>query len=131
MKAFRNTALILIMLILIAYIVVGYYEYIFSRNVVGVISKVERVNLPVTVMTVNGTQQQNDAQAQMFSFAIGIKDEKTGEINVASSEDRQWAVAQPGQCASAQYFPYPPWNLAKWGTYHNARLEKLSDCSAK
>lgn len=125
MKQIRNTLIVLAILVVGLYSFFGYYEYIFHRKVVGVITVVEKVNIPVTVLTVGS----ENPTAQIFSFAIGIKDTKTGEIVTASSEDRQWAVAQPGQCVEAVYFPYPPWVLNKWGTYHNARLDKLSDCS--
>ena len=66
--------------------------------------------------------------AQMFSFAVAIKDSH-GEIVTASSEDRQWSVVEKGQCAEALYFPYPPWALDKAGTYYGARLTRLYDCA--
>nr|HRO68422.1 hypothetical protein [Pseudobdellovibrionaceae bacterium] len=57
-----------------------------------------------------------------------VKDGKTGEIVTGPTEDRQWAVAKPGQCAEAEFFPYPPWEFPKWGTYYNVRLLMLRDC---
>lgn len=125
-KQIRNTAIVFIVVGLVFYAFFGYYEVIFSRSVSGVVTAVEKINVPITVLSVNG----QDPSAQIFSFAVGIKDLKTGEIITASSEDRQWAVVRPGQCAEARYFPYPPWVVNKWGTYHNARLDKLSDCAA-
>lgn len=63
---------------------------------------------------------------------MAIKDETSGEIFTASSEDRQWAAVQgEGLCAEAKFFPYPPWQLDKAGTYHGARLLKLWNCSEK
>ncbi|MNS97810.1 hypothetical protein D3C72_1321580 [compost metagenome] len=71
---------------------------------------------------------RNDITEKVFSFSVGIKDAKTGIIHTSSSEDRQWAVAQPGQCAEAVYLPYPPWVLKKRGTFFGARLIKLYEC---
>ena len=103
--------------------VVAYWSVIFSKTIVGEITAVERVELPVALMSV-----RNNINEKVFSFAIGIKDQKTGQIYTASSEDRQWAVAQAGQCAEAVYLPYPPWELTKRGTYFGARLVKLYEC---
>jgi hypothetical protein len=108
------------------FIAVRYYDYVFSRSVHGAILRVERVSDPGALIA-NGAAVP---ATQLFSFAVAIKDEK-GEIHTASSEDRQWAVAQPGQCAEARFFPYPPWQFDKSGTYHGARLLKLSDCPVK
>lgn len=63
----------------------------------------------------------------LFSFAVAI-DVGGGEIVTASSEDRQWAVAKPGLCVEAKVFPYPPWDVGKAGTYHDARLIKQWEC---
>ena len=101
------------------------YSVIFAKHVVGEVTAVERVNLQVAVMTTQGDQ---DISGKAFSFAVAIKDAKTGEIFTASSEDRQWAVVQKGQCAEAEFLPYPPWELTRRGTYHGARLVKLSEC---
>lgn len=64
---------------------------------------------------------------QLFSFAIAIRTDD-GEIVTASTEDRQWAAALQGRCVTAQYYPYPPWKLAKGGTYFNARLDRQYEC---
>lgn len=107
-------------------IVFKFYEYIFAKTIRGVIIKVERVNQENMVITSGSRPVPAET---LFSFAVAIKDGK-GEIHTASSEDRQWAVAQHGQCAEAKYFPYPPWQLANAGTFHNARLLRLHDCTA-
>lgn len=104
----------------------NYYSILFSRRVVGVIQNVERINLDVALMQTAGANEK--INPAFYSFAVAIK-EKTGEIVTASAEDRQWAVAQPGQCAEAVYYPYPPWKFDKANTYFGARLEKLTDCS--
>lgn len=106
--------------------VVAYWSVIFSKTIVGEITAVERVELPVALMSV-----RNNINEKVFSFAIGIKDQQTGQIYTASSEDRQWAVAQTGQCAEAVYLPYPPWEFTKRGTYFGARLVKLYECPNK
>lgn len=124
MKKFRNIGLVLLFLVLGGYVLVAFYPYIFSRRVSGQISAVERVSPPTTVVTMSG----QDPSSQIFSFAVGVKDGKTGEIVTGSTEDRQWAVARPGQCAEAVFFPYPPWQFDKWGTYYNVRLVRLHDC---
>ncbi len=107
-------------------IVFKFYEYIFAKTIVGTIVKVERVNQENMVITSGSRPVPAET---LFSFAVAIKDKK-GEIHTASTEDRQWAVAQPHQCAEAKYFPYPPWQLANAGTYHNARLLRLYDCES-
>ncbi len=105
-------------------IVFKFYEYLFAKTVDGPIVTVERVMQTNTLISSGSRAIPTE---QLFSFAVAIKD-SVGEIHTASSEDRQWAVAQKGQCAEAKYFPYPPWDLASWGTYHNARLLRLYEC---
>lgn len=105
-------------------IVIKFYEYIFAKAVTGKIVKVERVNQENMVITSGARPVPAE---QLFSFAVAIRD-KTAEIHTASSEDRQWAVALTGQCVEAKFFPYPPWHLERWGTYHNARLLRLFEC---
>lgn len=109
----------------VGYILVSYYSVIFAKTVAGELTAVER--LLSSQVTVMNNSQPMDAQA--FSVAIAVRNKQTGEITTASSEDRQWAAARVGQCAEVRVFPYPPWNLQKAGTYFNARLEKLFDCS--
>jgi len=115
---------VLVVILAGLYSVVRFYSVIFSKTVVGVITGVERVEIPVALVS----RSDADITSKVFSFAIGIKDEKTGEIYTASSEDRQWAVAQPGQCAKAEFLPYPPWQLTKKDTYFGARLIRLYEC---
>jgi hypothetical protein len=126
MKIKVAVVLIGLILILTGVVLVGarYYPYIFARTVEGEVIGVDRVNQQTMIMSDNAKSVPN---SQLFSFAVAIRDKK-GEIVTASSEDRQWAVVQKGQCAVAKYFPYPPWDLQKANTYANARLEKLYDC---
>jgi hypothetical protein len=117
--------LVLAILVLIAWVVMNNYDLIFAKNIKGEIASVERVEIPVALMA---SHNDSGITSKVFSFSIGIKDAKTGEIFTADSEDRQWAVAQKGQCVEAKFLPYPPWNLNKSGTYHGARLLKLYEC---
>jgi hypothetical protein len=104
------------------WVCVSYYSYVFSKRVHGTIEKVERVSQPALVATGAAVPVE-----QLFSYAVAIKDEK-GEIHTASSEDRQWSVAQPGQCAEAMFMRYPFWELDKAGTFFGSRLVRLYDC---
>lgn len=125
MKSVFRTIVTLVILGLAGFIFVTYYPFIFSRKVNGVIESIQRIDMNVSLLQQSG----QDFNPQLFSFAVAIKDTKTGEIVTASAEDRQWAVASKGQCAQAVFYPYPPWNVMKSGTYYNARLDHLSDCS--
>jgi hypothetical protein len=124
MKKVLIPVILLLLLLGSGLIVFKFYEYIFAKTITGKIVKVERVNQENMVITSGARPVPAE---QLFSFAVAIKD-KTSEIHTASSEDRQWAVATPGQCVEAKFFPYPPWHLERWGTYHNARLLRLSEC---
>jgi hypothetical protein len=104
-------------------VMLRYYSYVFARHVNGEVIGIDRVTQPSAIIS-GGSPIPS---SQIFSFAIAIKD-KSGEIVTASSEDRQWAVVEKGQCAEAKYFPYPPWQLDKSGTYFGARLLKLYEC---
>jgi hypothetical protein len=98
----------------------GYnWSYVFKKSVVGEVEAVEKVTGPLTVLTgAAGRPLDNPA----VSFSVAIKDRTTGEIFMASSEDRQWGAVSKGNCVVAVYFPYPPWMLSKANTSHNARL---------
>jgi hypothetical protein len=119
-KIYLTLFLVVIALIIAAFVSIKYYPFVFAKEVKGLVVRVERVTQPSVIMG-------NPNAAQVFSFAVAIKDEK-GEIHTASTEDRQWAVVQAGQCAVAKFYPYPFWELDKAGTYHGARLMRLSDC---
>ncbi|QDK38037.1 hypothetical protein [Bdellovibrio sp. NC01] len=121
---FLKALVVLVIVGGICYALVEYYSVIFSKTINGQITAVERVEIPVALIS----RANSDINEKVFSFAIGIKDEKTGEIYTASSEDRQWAVAQKGQCAEAVFLPYPPWKFTKKDTYFGARLVRLFDC---
>lgn len=121
---FTKFVLVLFVVVGLLWIVLANYSVIFSKTVIGEITGVERVEIPVALVS----RSDSDITSKVFSFAIGIKDIKSGDIYTASSEDRQWAVAQPGQCAEAVFLPYPPWEFTKKGTYFGARLVRLYEC---
>jgi len=121
---FTKFIIILVVLVAAVWAVMANYSVIFSKTIKGEITGVERVEIPVALVT----RAEGDITSKVFSFAIGIRDAKTGEIYTASSEDRQWAVAQKGQCAEAVFLPYPPWNFTKKDTFFGARLVRLYDC---
>ncbi len=105
-----------------------FYPYIFAKTVEGKIEKVERVQVNVALMQTTG-DEGGKINPGLYSFAVAIKDSK-GQIWTASAEDRQWASMREGICVAAKYFPYPPWDLAKSGTYHGARILRAWDCEA-
>src|SRR4051812_33184111 len=98
MKKYIALFLVLILVAAGAYVSIAYYPYVFAKNVKGEIVKVERVNLNETIIA----SGRNVPPSQMYSFAVAIRGQD-GEIHTASSEDRQWAVAQSGQCAEAKF----------------------------
>lgn len=113
-----------VLIVGLGYLVITNYSLIFSKSIKGEVISIKSVELPVALMT----RTRDTLNAEVFSFAIAIKDQNTGEIYTAKSEDRQWAVVAPGQCAEAVFLPYPPWDLRKRGTYFGARLIGLKEC---
>lgn len=120
---FTKSLIILLIIGALLWVIMANYSVIFSKTVKGEIVGVERIEIPVALMTRTDTDM-----GKVYSFAIGIKTE-TGEIFTASSEDRQWAVVTRGQCAEAVFLPHPPWELRKKDTYFGARLVKLYECA--
>lgn len=108
------------------FVVINWYPYIFAKTVVGEVVDVKRVDLNVALMQASPTQ---NVTPELYRYAVAIRQEGTGEIYTASSEDTRWAVAAPGQCAEAKFFPYPFWNMEKGGTYYGARQLRLFDCN--
>lgn len=123
----RNLGSIIIatlIVVLAGYITVRFWPYIFAKTIEGEVIKVEKLMDSVAILS------RNDPSNKVFSFAVAIKDKATGEIFTASTEDRQWAAVQgEGLCAQAKFFPYPPWELDKSGTYYGARLLRLWSCN--
>ena len=127
MKKFLTLSTIIILFVISSVITVRYWSYVFSKKVSGIIVDVKHVGASMTILGSEPSSNKRSNNKDIFSYAIAIQD-KEGNIETASSEDRQWAVAQVGQCAEAKYFPYPPWELSKAGTYFNAHLLHLRDC---
>ncbi len=96
------------------------WSFVFKKRIVGEVVAVEKVSGAMTVIT----SANAPINPQVFSFSVALKDLKTSEIHMASSEDRQWAAVQKGNCVISAFFPYPPWNMNKGMTSHNARLLK-------
>lgn len=121
---FLKSFAVLAIIVGLLWLVLSNYSVIFSKSVNGEVTAIEKVEIPVALMA----RAESNINAQVFSFAIGIKDTKSGEIFTAFSDQRQWAVVEKGQCAEAEFLPYPPWELTKRGTYFGARLIRLYEC---
>ncbi len=116
----KKSLALLIVVSIIVWIFIFNWSFVFKKKIVGEVVAVEKVAGVMTVIT----NSQDPVNPQAFSFSVALKDLKTSEIHMASSEDRKWAAVQKGNCAVAAFFPYPPWNLNKGTTDHNARLLK-------
>jgi hypothetical protein len=115
-------SIILLLVAGVLYLLATNYSFVFSKTVKGEVTGIERLTQP-TLVTGSSTAEQ------LFSFAVAIHTAKN-ETFTASSEDRQFAVVKQGYCVEAKFYPYPPWDLDKGGTYFNARLIKIIDCPA-
>ena len=121
----KSVRLVLLLIIpaFLLWLVLANWSFVFKKRIVGELVTVERVIAPVAIIS-SGSEPLNK---ENFSFSIAIKDLKTTEIHMASSEDRQWAAAQKGNCVVAAFFPYPPWSFSRGMTSHNARLLRNFD----
>lgn len=125
MKSFKKwmkSVFVFIFLVGLAFGYVVFYPYIHARTVLGPVNGVKQLHENAAIIA--GSM---DPTTKIYSFAVGVKDNSTQEIVTGSSEDRQWGVVKEGQCVEAKFFPYPPWNLNKAGTYYNVRVQKLYD----
>jgi hypothetical protein len=121
----KKSVLLITTVAFLAWVFIFNWSFVFKKKVVGEVIAVERVAGTLTVIT----NSQEAFNPQAFSFSVAIKDLQTSEIHMASSEDRQWAAVQKGNCVVSAFFPYPPWNFQKGTTAHNARLLKnYADC---
>lgn len=121
LKSWLKYTFIFVLLFLIVTIYLIYYPYIHQRNVLGPVKGVKQIFETAAIVATSNL----DPSSKIYSFAVGVQDKKTSEIVTGSTEDRQWGVVKEGQCVEAAFFPYPPWNLQKSGTYYNVRLKKL------
>ena len=127
MKKFLYAIILVIILMGSSVAFVRFYSYIFAREVKGVIVNVEKPTAPMAIV---GSENANQklAERQLFSYAVAIQVDD-GEIVTASTEDRQWAVAEKGKCVVAKFYPYPPWEFDKSGTFFGARLLRMQECA--
>lgn len=115
----KKWSLILISIFAFIWVFVFNYSFVFKRKVVGEAVAVERVMGAMAILT----NTQSPINPQAFSFSVAVKDRHSGEIHMASSEDRKWAAVTKGNCVIAAFFPYAPWRLLDKGmSDHNARL---------
>lgn len=112
----KRSFILLIVVAAFVWIFVINFSFVFKSKIVGEVQAVEHVGAQ-TVITNN--QPMNP---QVFSFSVAIKDIRTNEIHMASSEDRQWGAVTKGNCVVAAVFPYEPWKITKAMTGRNARL---------
>lgn len=114
----RKWVIRIAVIFLFFWIFIANWEFIFKKRVIGEVVAVERIGTMAIV-----TDSKAPMNPQIFSFSVAIKSRETSEIMMASSEDRQWAAVEKGNCVVAAYFPYPPWKFAtKGSTEHNAQL---------
>lgn len=126
LKWLKRSLVLILTLSVLVWVFIFNWSFVFKKKIVGEVVAVEKVAGTLTVIT----NSQDPINPQAFSFSVAIKDLKTSEIHMASSEDRKWAAVQKGNCAVAAFFPYPPWNFNKGTTDHNARLVKnYADCA--
>ena len=112
----KKSLIIFVFAFLFIWIFIFNWSFVFKKKVVGEVVAAERVAGVLTVMTTTDNPQR-------FGFSVAIKDQNSGEIFMASSEDPKWAAVVKGNCVVAAYYPYPPWRmLEKGATDHNARL---------
>ena len=127
MKFLIGLVLSVLILVFGSWVVYRYYPFIFSKSVVGPVLSIQKVDPGASVLTTRGT----DFPSALFSFAVAVRDHKTREIFTSSTEDRAWATIEKGHCVEAVFFPHPPWNFEKSGTFQKARLERRFDCPAE
>lgn len=115
----KKWSLIALAVVVVFWFFIANWSFVFKQKITGEVVGVERVNSALTVLT----DSNSKINPQVFSFSVAIKDQHSGEIHMASSEDRQWAAVSKGNCVVAAYFPYPPWRIIDKGmTNKNARL---------
>jgi hypothetical protein len=127
MKNFIKIFVVLAIVVSATWFVIAKWSFVFSKTVIGRVEAIEKFEIPVALIGGDQSAHRVSANRALFSFAIAIRQED-GQIFTASTEDRQWAAALKGICVKAMFFPYPPWEFGKGGTYFNARLDSQFDC---
>jgi hypothetical protein len=122
-KTFRNVVIVLALIGAVTIVILN-YSFLFSKKVIGPIVEIDRVAPQDMIL--------NSRQADPMlthTFAVAIKDQ-SGDIFTSSSTDERWAVARKGMCVEARFWPFPPWDFARFGTFRHAQLLQLRDCKA-
>lgn len=122
-KAWLKKIGIFLVLFILGSVYLVYFPYIHKQHVSGPVKGVKQIFDAATIVSTTGS----DPSSKIYSFSVAVQDSHSKEIVTGSTEDRQWGVVKEGQCVEADFFPYPPWNLQKSGTYYNVRLKKLFD----
>lgn len=125
LKKFMYLVLLLVFFGVVGYLVVVNYSFLFSKKVEGQVIAVDRVTHSNMVMG-NAVVKASNV---LHLFAVSVKNDK-GEIFIGRSEDPQWSIVQKGNCVTAVYYPYPPWQLDKANTYFNVILKAMKECPA-
>lgn len=128
MKKFFYTLISTLIIISFGMMFVKYYRYIFAKDIKGVVINIEKTTPPMAIIGDSDRANQQLTGRQFYSYAVAIQ-VTDGEIMTASTEDHQWAVVEKGTCVVAKFYPYPPWDFDKSGTYYDARLLRMYDCS--
>ena len=124
LSAAKTAVISFVIFFLLFWIFIWNFSFVFKSKVVGEVQKVEHIGVQAVI-----TNNQ-PINPQVFSFAVSVKDLRSNEIHVASSEDRKWGAVQPGNCVVAAFFPYEPWKLSKGMSDRNARLlQTFSSCT--
>lgn len=123
LKRFMYVLLLLVFFGVVGYLVVDNYSFLFSKKVEGQVINVDRVTHSSMVMG-NAVVKANNV---LHLFAVSVRNDK-GEIFIGRTEDPQWAIVKNGNCVTAVFYPYPPWQLDKANTYFNVILKALKEC---
>lgn len=119
-------SMFILLLLVAGYSFFNYYPYIFAKTIEGRVEKVEKMQTNVAVVQ-GGLDHNQNLAAELYTFAVAIKS-LDGQIHTSAAKDEQWAAVAPGTCVVAKFYPYPPWNMDKAGTYFNARLISSKSC---
>lgn len=115
----KKITVLFVFVLVFVWIFIFNWSFVFKKKVIGEVVSAERVTGTMAIVT----DAKGAINPQVFSFSVGIKDRFSGEIFMASSEDRKWAAVNNGNCVVAAFFPYPPWRTFDKGmSDHNARL---------
>lgn len=124
MKQMKSLIKVIVGIVLVGAVggfVINNWSWVFAKKIKGRILDVQRVTNPNAIIT------SRASEAQIHSYAVLIQGDD-GKLYTASTEDRQWQVAQKGYCVTALLYRYPLWDFERANTFFNARLEQLEIC---